>query len=344
MKHVLDRRQFVASLGAAGAMMGLGPVFAQGNTLVVTTYGGRYEKFWREVILPPFTQKTGIQTTVEIALGAAMATNLRATGPEKPPYSYVMMNELVGAVLRAENFFEAWPADKIPNLKNVHPKANPNNQGVTVMFSPIGIAYRSDLVKTPPKSWKDLWDNPDIKGKVGLYEITNTAGYMFLMMTSQIYGKGALDLDVGFRQVERLKPFPEAGLAGALAVLLTRGEVVAGPLDFGETLALKKKGVPVSWAAPSEGMFMFDQTFNLLKNGPNKAAACAFLDHMLTEDIQSKLALEFSGVPVNNNVKLPAEEQPIPVSELDKVVMFDWIEANKIRGQVVERWNRMTRG
>jgi len=269
---------------------------------------------------------------------------MRATGPERPSYSYVMMNELVGAVLRTEGFFEAWPGDKVPNLKNVHPKANPDNMGVTVMFSPIGIAYRSDLVKTPPRSWKDLWDNPDIKGKVGLYEITNTAGYMFLMMTSKIYGSGPLDLDAGFRQIERLKPFPEAGLAGALAVLLTRGEVVAGPLDFGETLALKKKGVPVAWAAPSEGMFMFDQTFNVLKHGPNKAAAYAFLDYMLSEDVQSKLAREFSGVPVNKNVRLPPEEQPVGVDDLDRIVAFDWIEANKIKGQVVERWNRMTRG
>jgi putative spermidine/putrescine transport system substrate-binding protein len=153
-----------------------------------------------------------------------------------------------------------------------------------------------------------------------------------------------MDLDAGFRQIEKLKPFPEAGLAGALAVLLTRAEVVAGPLDFGETMALKNKGVPVAWAAPSEGMFMFDQTFNVLKNAPNKAAAYAFLDYMLSEEVQSKLALEFSGVPVNKNVKLPSDVQPIGVNDLDQVIAFDWVEANKIKGMVVERWNRMTRG
>jgi len=153
-----------------------------------------------------------------------------------------------------------------------------------------------------------------------------------------------MDFDTGFREIERLKPFPEAGLAGALAVLLTRGEVVAGPLDFGETLAMQKKGVPVAWAAPSEGMFMFDQTFSLLKNGPSKDAACAFLDHMLSEDIQAKLATEFSGIPVNRSVKLPPDQQPLTVDDLDKIVAFDWVAANKARDSVIERWNRMTRG
>ena len=343
-EHGCDRRQLIGCLAAAGLMAGLGPVYAQGNRLVITIYGGRYERFWREVLLPPFQQKTGIATVLDVGLGANFAAKLRASGPDNPPYSYLMANEFVGAVLRAEGFFEPWPTDKVPNLKNVHPKANPSNLGVTVMFSPIGIAYRKDLVKTPLRSWKELWDSPEIKGKVGLYEITNTAGFMFLMMTSKIYGSGPMDFDAGFRQIERLKPFPEAGLAGALAVLLTRGEVVAGPLDFGETLSIQKKGVPVAWAAPSEGMFMFDQTFSLLKKGPNKEAAYAFLDYMLSEDAQSKLATEFSGVPVNRNVKLPPDQQPLSVDDLGKIVAFDWVAANKVKDSVIERWNRMTRG
>jgi putative spermidine/putrescine transport system substrate-binding protein len=342
------RRRAVAGLSAAGILAGFGGArhAAASAQLVVTTYGGRYEKFWREQLVPPFQEKTGTQVVLDIGLGANYAANLRATGPEKPVYSYIMANELVGAVLRAEGFFEAWPAAKVPNLQTVHPKANPSGQGVTVMFSPIGIAYRSDLVKTPPRSWKDLWDNPEIKGKVGLYQIDNTAAYMFLMMISRVYGSGAMDFDAGFRQIERLKPFPQVALAGALAVLLSRGEIVAGPLDFGETLALKKKGVPVSWAAPAEGLFMFDQTFSLLKHGPNKDAACAFLDYMLSGDVQRKLAVEFSGVPVNRDVKLSqanADEQPLGVNDLDRIVSFDWVAANAEREAVTERWNRITR-
>ena len=126
--------------------------------------------------------------------------------------------------------------------------------------------------------------------------------------------------------------------------MLFRSEVVAGPLDFGETLSMQKKGIPVGWAAPAEGMFMFDQTFSLLKKGPNKTAACAFLDHMLSEEMQAKLAGEFSGVPVNRNVKLPPDQQPMTVEDLDKIVAFDWVAAYKVRDSVIERLNRMIRG
>jgi putative spermidine/putrescine transport system substrate-binding protein len=348
MTGEVTRRRVVGALGAVGSLIALAPVrgAAAAERLVIPTYGGRYEKFWREQLLPPFEAKAGTPTVLDIGLGANFAAKLRATGPEHPPYSYLMANELVGAMLRAEGFFEAWPIDKVPNLKSAHPKANPTGEGVTVMFSPIGIAYRSDIVKTPPQSWKDLWDSPTLKGKVGLYQIDNTASYMFLMMISKIYGSGPTDFGAGFRQLEKLKPFPQAALAGALAVLLSRGEILAGPLDYGETTALKQKGVPVSWAAPAEGMFMFDQTFSLLKNAPNKDAACAFLDYMLSADVQRKLALEFSAVPVNRTVTVPpgdSGDQPLRVDDLDKIVTFDWVAANQLRDAVTERWNRITR-
>ena len=349
MNPRFSRRAALRALGAAGALAAAGRqglVLGQERKLVVPIYGGRYERFWREVILPPFQQKTGIEPVLDVGVGGTFAANLRATGPEKPVYSYLMANDVVGAVLRSEGFFEPWPAAKVPNLKFVHPKANPSGQGVTAMFSPIGIAYRSDIVRTPPRSWKDLWDRPELQGKVGLYEITNTAGYSFLMTTAKIYGSGPFDFDAGFRQIERLKPFPQAALAGALAVLLTRGEIAAGPLDIGETLALKKKGVPVDWVVPAEGMFMFDQTFSLLKHGPNKDGACAFLDHMLSEDIQLKLAREFYAIPVNTGVKIPADvakEVPFTPRDLDNIVAFDWLEANRQRAGVIERWNRMSR-
>ena len=348
MKSALSRRHFLGSLGAATTLPLFGqPSLGAGGKLIITSYGGRYEKFWREVLLPPFQQKSGVEPVVDVALGVNWATNLRASGPEKPAYSFVMMNELVGAILRNEGFFEPWPASNIPNLANVHPKArNAGDNGVTGMVSPIGIAYRKDLVKKPPASWRDLWENSEFKGKLGMFALQNTAGFMFLMMISKVYGNSPLDFDAGFKMIEQLKPFPQGDLAGALAVLLTRSEIIACPLDLGETVSLQKKGVNVGFVAPPEGVFMFDQTFSLLKNGPNKDAACAFLDYFLSEDVQIKLAQEFSAVPVNTKVKLPpelAKELPLTVADLDKIVTFDWASANKLRDQVTERWNRSMR-
>src|SRR5262249_58199737 len=111
--------------GAAAAVARSGWAHAQERRLVIPTYGGRYEKFWREVLLPPFQQRTGQQPVFDIGLGANFAASLRATGPEKPVYSYLMANQVVDAVLRAERFFEPWPATRLQNLAITHAQSNP---------------------------------------------------------------------------------------------------------------------------------------------------------------------------------------------------------------------------
>jgi putative spermidine/putrescine transport system substrate-binding protein len=355
MSVTINRRNLLRTTGAFGALAALGgasgildPIRASAaGQLVVPSYGGRYEKFWRDVLLPPFEQATGTQVTVDVGLGVNWAANLRASGPDNPPYSFTMMNELVGALLRAEGFYKQWPADKVPNLAKVHPKAViDGGMGVTGMISPIGIAYRTDMVKTPPKSWKDFWDNEEFKGKLGLFSIANNAGYMFLMLISQIYGSSSLDLDAGFAQVEKLVPFPTGDLAGALAILLTRGEIAACPLDVGETINMQQKGVPVAFVPPAEGMYMFDQTFSLLRAAPNEDAACAFLNYVLSDEVQVKLAQEFYFIPVNTATTLPEDlgkRLMLTANDIDKIVTFDWIKANAVRDQVTERWNRMVR-
>src|SRR5262249_28040625 len=119
MSRGVSRRDILRALGASGAAAAVarsGWVHAQERRLGIPTSGGRYEKSWGGGRLPPFQQRTGQQPVFDIGLGANFAASLRATGPEKPVYSYLMANEVVGAVLRAEGFFEPWPAARVTNL------------------------------------------------------------------------------------------------------------------------------------------------------------------------------------------------------------------------------------
>src|SRR5215472_6063022 len=72
-QHSYDRRRVIGGLAAAALAAGLRPASAQDNRLVIPTYGGRYERFWREVLIPPFEQRTGVHTVLDIGLGANFA-------------------------------------------------------------------------------------------------------------------------------------------------------------------------------------------------------------------------------------------------------------------------------
>lgn len=345
MDALSNRRDLLLrSLGAAaGLALPALPSFAA-SPLVVNTYGGRWEKFWRSDLLPMLDKTSGVQPTLDVGLGKNFIANLRAAGIEKPPYSVLMVNENIASVVRGEGYFEPIPAAKVPNLANVYPNLrNPGDNGVRGIVSTIGIGYRKDLVKTPPKSWSDLWANPEFKGKIGLYQIGNTAAMLFLLMTAKIYGGSQDAIDRAFVEIKKLLPFTQADWSGTLSTMLTRGDVTVAVIDFPEIVALKKKGVPVEMVVPTEGVVAFEQSFNILKNAPKKEDAYKYLNFILQPDVQEMMAKEFFTSPTNTKVQLAsalAAEVPVSGQAMASIVGFDWSKVNPQLPAITDRWNR----
>lgn len=344
--HAFSNRRdlLLRSLGAAaGLALPALPSFAA-SPLVVNTYGGRWEKFWRSDLLPMLDKTSGVQPTLDVGLGKNFIANLRAAGIEKPPYSVLMVNENIASVVRGEGYFEPIPAAKVPNLANVYPNLrNAGDNGVRGIVSTIGIGYRKDLVKTPPKSWTDLWSNPEFKGKIGLYQIGNTAAMLFLLMTAKIHGGSQDAIDRAFVEIKKLLPFTQADWSGTLSTMLTRGDVTVAVIDFPEIVALKKKGVPVEMVVPSEGVVAFEQSFNILKNAPNKEDAYKYLNFILQPEVQEMMAKEFFTSPTNTKVQLAssmAADVPVSGKAMASIVGFDWSKVNPQLPAITDRWNR----
>jgi putative spermidine/putrescine transport system substrate-binding protein len=348
----LTRRRLLATSGGllgSAALAGLIPgrtAWAQQRSGVVNTYGGRWEKFWREQLIPPFEKQYATKTTLDVGLSKTWTANLRAAGADKPPYDVIMFNEVFANLMRGEGYFEPWPLDKVPNARDLYPIAQNDMTGLFGLISPIAIAYRTDMVKTPPKRWTDLWENKEFKGKIGMYQIGNSAGYMFLLLASKLFGKSEYDTDVGFKKIEELLPFPQVDFSGTMGIQMSRGEIAIGALDLPEVAAMKRKGVPVDYVLPPEGVFMFEQSFNLLKGSKNKDFAYDYMNFVLDPDIQQKLAIEFFVSPTNSKVKIPAEYQkdiPISGEAMNSILKWDWKVANERRDAVTDRWNRTIR-
>jgi len=336
-----NRRQLLASMAAtAGAGLLPGMASAQGKTLIVPTLGGVWEQFWRSQIAPSFTKESGAAVTLDVGNGRVFGANLRAAGVAKPPYSIVMTNEVFASGLRNEGFFEKLDLTKVPNYNDLYPMARASaGWGAIAAVSPIGIGYRTDLVKTKPKSWKDLWNNPEFKGKIGLYNFANSAGKMELLLASKIFGKDQYDVDAGFAALGKLGKVIQVDFN--LSTALASGEIIVAPFDFGEIARLRKQGLPVDCVIPEEGMIMFDQTINILVNGPEKALAYRYANFLLSAEVQTLLMRQFFVSPTNQRVVVPADlKQDVPVSgpDMAKILTWDWDFVNKNQTQLGERW------
>ena len=342
----LSRRHLLSASAALGAGLAAPHVArAQSKTLTVTCYGGAYEKFFREQLIPPFEKETG--ATVRLSLGVAKDNIplLRAAGVDNPPLDVVMTNEVIAEILRTEGFFTPLPADKVPNIKDIAPIARyPNDIAVTGMLQPVGIAYRTDLLAKPPMGWKELVERPDLRGEIGVYSITNSLGFMFVLLLARLYGGSESAIDAAFTQIAKLKPFSQVDFSGTMEVQLSRGEVEVAPLDFAAVLRLQKQGIPLNATVPPEGLVAFDQVFNVTKGSKSKDLAFAWVDYILRPETQTKLVNGFFISPTNLKTIVPPElaKSPLMITgdKLSAVIRHDWHAANLQRDKIVEQWNR----
>jgi putative spermidine/putrescine transport system substrate-binding protein len=327
-------------LQAALAAPAIRTARAADGTLIVPTLGGVWEQFWRKEIAPRFTSQTGAAVTLDVGNGRVFGANLRAAGVDKPPYSIVMTNEVFASGLRKEGFFEKFDLGRLPNYPDLYPMARATDGwGAIATVSPIGIGFRTDLVKTRPQAWKDLWTNPEFKGKIGLYNFANSAGKMELLLASKIFGKDQYDVDAGFAALTKLGKVIQVDFN--LSTALAAGEITVAPYDFGEISRLRHQGLPVDCIIPVEGMVMFDQTINILAHGPEKELAYQYANFLLSPDIQGLLMREFFVSPTNEKVKVPTDlraDVPVSGADMAKILTWDWDFVNKNQGEFGERW------
>lgn len=338
----------VAALVIAGT--GGGTAAAPAAPLVVTSYGGPWEQFLRREIVPGFEQESGAKVELSVGLSRDWVAKIRAAGRQNPPFDVIIANTTWVSALRKEGYFARLTPDKVPNLKDVWPELRiKDDAGVITLVGALGLAYRKDLVNTPPKSWKDLWTVAEYKGKIGLYSVANSANPMFTMLVSRIYRGNDRDIDFAINKIKELWPFRQTDFSGDMEILLTRGEITIGILDSPAASRLKNQGVPIEWVFPREGVFMFEQDTNVLEASRNKELAFRFVNYFLSKPVQEKWSAQFWWTPANRTVKITGRlAQEIPVHtqvQIRQIMKWDWDWVNSgAREEMISKWNRIILG
>ena len=174
--------------------------------LTVIVYGGSFEEGWRKAVIEPF-EKANPDIKVRIATGLTMETvaMMRAQKAD-PKIDVIMMDEVGAAQANGEGLYEPLTTAKIPNMDKLYPQFRIAGDPYTkFMYVAQVLAYDKAHVKTPPTSWKDLW-NPAYKGFVAIPDIDTTHGTMMLMMAARINGGSEKDIGPGFDALKALKP------------------------------------------------------------------------------------------------------------------------------------------
>ncbi len=192
------------------------------------------------------------------------------------------------------------------------------------------IAYNTELVKAPPKSWMDLTRPGYEKGAIGQV-IAPSGGTTWtrIMFERQVLGE-----DYWARQAATKPALYPSG--APLADALVRGEVSIAPLIYNAILPKKRDGAPVEIFFPPEGVPIVPYATGIPKTAANPNAAKLFLDWSLSEEGQAFTIKDQGNL---TSLKVP----PFIPEGFDPKTAKVWVpkfsEFAGLRDKWLEEWN-----
>jgi putative spermidine/putrescine transport system substrate-binding protein len=334
---MIDRRSMLAA--TAGATLGGSGIaraqrLTQGRRWVVETVLGSPATI-KSVIFDPFDRDLGC-TTVQVSMAATQAfAQLRAekAAPQTNLYMFSGRQELLAANegLLAE-------LGSVPGLENV-PDTLKSPYWVTFAMVAEGILYRTDKVKTPPRSYKDLM-RPEYEGHIALAALTNGYGSDFLVMMARANGGDEHNVDPGFRAVAHLaKTATLFKVTAEITPLLAQEDVWVVPYDTSEAIRCQQAGLPVAFVKPEEGSPGIRIAVCIPNGAPDADLAHLAVARFIAPDTQRHLAEQLHWAPTIGNADLPEALQ----RELPTPSEFVTIDQGVVTAQLpawIERWDR----
>lgn len=287
--------------------------FAEPEQEVINAFNKRFPEIKVEMVRAPGGQLiTRINT--EAAAGKLLAD--------------VVNHSDRGLMLQLEDLFQDYSppnANDYLESARVSPKLWPS---VTLGWA---IAYNTELVDNPPKTWMDLL-KPDYKGKM-IGQVVGPSGgttWTRVMFERQVLGEDywmkQAALDIGL--------YPSGA---PLSDALVRGEVAIAPLLYNVIYTKQRDGAPVEIFFPPEGVPLIPYADGVTKTAQNPNAAKLFMNWRLSKEGQ-KFMIEQLG----NLTSL--KEPPAYPKGFDPKVVKVWVpnfdEFVKLRSSWLEDWNK----
>jgi putative spermidine/putrescine transport system substrate-binding protein len=335
---------YLLGAGAAATFGGLKPVSAQdARELVIVTYPGALSGPHRWLADRMEARHPGLSIRLVPSDSQDIVAQIKAAqgyspfdaGPnDEPPH-------LIGI---GEGYLSRRDDAAIPNLANAYPElvARSGGVGVPATYSLVGIAYNTDLVKTPPASWADLW-KPEYRGQVGIARTSSNLGLATLAIAAKTFGGSEGDLEPGWTKLKELEA-KAARSPAALTQMLEREEIAIAPLWNNNTAAAAGKGLPIAFVKPSPGPVAIISYFSGFARSRHPDLVAEWMNGILSPEYQTRAAAApFYFGPTVRGVEIPADAAPYTPSTSEEVTALqtvDWSKIVPVRGQLVERFDR----
>lgn len=359
----MNKRDFLKLMGsttAAAAFAGSATsVLAQSapanlakpSNLALMTWGGLWGDGMAQYVDTPFAAKTGVKIIQDRGSSPVERVTKLKISLDNQIYDLVQLHDGVVPLAEAQGVLEELdPAS--PNLSYLSaiPDRFRRKGWVAMIYSALGIAYNPKLVKTPPKSFADLWSE-DYRGAIVLPEISHSIGSYMIPIGALAAGKDVKDSEAGFeklREMVDLDPIWAKDTDSIMSALIS-GDAAVGLLYKSQTYTVLERGGEVEWVFPEEGAISYLSGTGIAKNSKNKALAEQYVNMTIDPALQGWVAKVFNygGTHPDTLATLPVElQERVQFSDADvaRIIDLDQEFMSSQRSAWTDRWNRIIAG
>jgi iron(III) transport system substrate-binding protein len=334
-----DRRQLLAGLAVSAALAAT-PAFAQAEfgspeLLAAAKKEGKVVYYTADFLeteqeaIKEFNKRFPfVRVEIVRAPGGQLITRIRTEAAANKLLADVVKHSDRGLMVAAEDLFQDYAP---PNAKDYRedflasPKLWPT---ATLGWA---IAYNTELVKNPPKTWMDL-TKPEYNNKQIGQVIGPSGGTTW---TRIMFEREVLGEDYWKKQAATTPVLYPSGAPTSDAVV--RGEVSIAPLLYNIIYVKKRDGAPVDIVFAPEGVPVNPYAAGVTKASANPNAAKLFMNWLLSVEGQTFLIKQQGNL---TGLKNPPVNPPGYDPAKVKLWVPNFERYTKNREAWVEEWNK----
>jgi iron(III) transport system substrate-binding protein len=287
--------------------------FAEVEQEVIKTFNKRFPEIKVEMVRAP---------------GGQLITRVKTEAAAGKLAADVVDHSDRGLMKELENLFQDYAppnaADYLADSR-VSAKLWPR---ITVGWS---IAYNSELVKNPPKSWMDL-TKPEYKGKLIGTVIAPSGGTTW---TRAMFERQVLGEDYWKKHAaNEIVLFPSGA---PTADALVRGEISIAPSLYNIVFTKQRDGAPLEIIFPPEGVPIIPFATGIPTTAKNPNAAKLYMNWCLSAEGQAYMIKDLGNLTSLKNA-------PFYPKGLDPKTVKFWLpnfeEFEKLRTAWIDEWNK----
>lgn len=324
-------------------------------------YSGLTERAYRDLFVPAFEAQSGAKVTLDPGWWD-MAAKLKVSPTDQAPFDLVMTDPTQGFPGIRDGVFTKINLDRVPNAKRFAPKVLDSwiyreGWGVPYVSSAMTLTWNTELIKTPLKSWGDLFGE-GLKGEIMLFNSYYMSLHTFAAAKAALDGKPGSahtlmesELDGVFafaREKREWVKFWWPDTAAAVQALLLNN-VKAGNIHGNGLIKPLQEGKPVDMVIPVEDRAYVQLFFLVPKNTRNVEMAENAINLIASPDFQRSLADKTGELSCNipdvaaevaPSNQIWARVYPHTAQDWDNLSYYPYDPYDKNLDKIVNFWNR----